>query len=51
MVGDDSRKYLWILSRTPTLDQSTIDQLLKQAQQQGFDAKKMEFIDQGCFKN
>lgn len=51
MVGDDSRKYLWILSRTPTLDQSTIDRLLKQAQQQGFDAKKMEFIDQSCFKN
>jgi Bacterial lipocalin len=51
MVGDDSRKYLWILSRTPTLDQSTIDMLLKQVQQQGFDAKKMEFIDQGCFKN
>jgi len=48
LVGDDSRKYLWILSRTPILDEAIIQQLLKQAQEQGFDAKKMEFILQTC---
>lgn len=48
LVGDDSRKYLWILSRTPELDKSIVDKLLKQAADQGFDTSKVEFTQQDC---
>lgn len=48
LVGDDSRKYLWILSRTSALDKPTIDMLLKQAADQGFDTSKVEFARQDC---
>lgn len=41
LVGNKSRKYLWILSRTPTLDSATYAQLLTKAQSLGFDVKKI----------
>ncbi|GHF24976.1 membrane protein [Kordiimonas sediminis] len=37
VVGDPSRKYLWILSRTPTLPQEQIDALTTKAVQLGYD--------------
>ncbi len=36
MVGTPDRRYLWILSRTPLLDESTYRQLITKAQQLGF---------------
>jgi apolipoprotein D and lipocalin family protein len=36
MVGSPSRSYLWILSRTPTLDARVYQQLITQAESQGF---------------
>ena len=48
MVGDPSRKYLWILSRTKTLPATTIDALLIQAQSLGFDTSKIEHTAQNC---
>ncbi len=42
MVGDESRKYLWILSRTPQLDEIVYNELLKHAQEKGFDISKIE---------
>lgn len=41
MVGAPSREYLWILSRTPSLEQQQIDALKHQAQTLGFDVHKM----------
>lgn len=41
LVGEPGRKYLWILSRTPQMDEATYQALLKQAQSQGFDTSKM----------
>lgn len=38
LVGDPSRKYLWILSRTPDLDEATYARLVSTARAQGFDA-------------
>lgn len=36
MVGTPDRRYLWILSRHPRLDDATYQQLVKQARQLGF---------------
>ena len=41
MVGAPSRSYLWILSRTPVLDQNTINQLKHKAVSLGFDVTPM----------
>jgi apolipoprotein D and lipocalin family protein len=37
LVGSPDRKYLWLLSRQPQLDQTTMEQYLAHARQQGFD--------------
>ena len=42
VVGDESRKYLWILSRTPQMDEATYNNLLKRVQAKGFDVSKLE---------
>jgi apolipoprotein D and lipocalin family protein len=41
MVGDPSRKYLWILSRTKVLDDTIYQQLIQEAQEKGFDTTKI----------
>ena len=42
VVGDESRKYLWILSRTPQMDEAMYNDLLKRVQAKGFDVSKLE---------
>ena len=37
MVGGPDRKYLWILSRTQTMDEATYAKLTAIAQAQGYD--------------
>lgn len=46
LVCGPDYKYLWILSRTPTLPQEKIDALLAQAKAAGFDTSKMIFVKQ-----
>ncbi|HEX8189983.1 MAG TPA: lipocalin family protein [Pyrinomonadaceae bacterium] len=41
VVGDPSRKYLWILSRNPRMDEATYLRLLEAARSQGFDVSRM----------
>jgi apolipoprotein D and lipocalin family protein len=41
VVGDSSRKYLWILSRTPQIDEGLYKQLLANMQRKGFDTTRM----------
>jgi lipocalin len=41
-VGDESRKYLWILSRTPQMDEAVYNGLLKRVQDKGFDISRLE---------
>lgn len=36
VVGDPSRKYLWILSRTPQMDEELYQRLLQKSAKQGF---------------
>jgi apolipoprotein D and lipocalin family protein len=42
VVGDPSRKYLWILSRTPRLESPAYDEALETAQANGFDPNRLE---------
>jgi apolipoprotein D and lipocalin family protein len=47
VVGDPSRKYLWLLSRTPQLDEATYQRLTEAARAQGFDVSKLIRTKQG----
>jgi apolipoprotein D and lipocalin family protein len=41
LVGEPEREYLWVLSRTPTLDEAIYRKLLVSAKAKGFDAGKV----------
>jgi apolipoprotein D and lipocalin family protein len=41
VVGSPDREYLWILSRTPTLDEATYRELTRKIAEKGFDATKL----------
>jgi apolipoprotein D and lipocalin family protein len=47
VVGDPSRKYLWLLSRTPQLDEATYQRLAEAARAQGFDVTRLIRTKQG----
>jgi apolipoprotein D and lipocalin family protein len=46
VVGHPTRQYLWILSRTPTMDKATLDPILARAAQKGFDVTRLEYTKQ-----
>ena len=48
LVGDPSRKYLWILSRSKNLDHSTYSELLDIALTNGFDTDNIIKVNQDC---
>ena len=41
VVGHPSRDYLWILSRTPTLDRATYDGILARLRAQGYEVERL----------
>src|SRR4051794_11504913 len=41
LVGEPSRKYLWILSRDPRLDDRILNRLLERAKQEGYDISRV----------
>ena len=41
VVGTPNRKYLWILSRTPQMDDELFSQLLKSVKSKGFNVNKL----------
>ena len=41
-VSEPTREYLWVLSRTPTVDAATYQALLARLQAKGFDLGKLE---------
>jgi apolipoprotein D and lipocalin family protein len=41
VVGTPNRKYLWILSRTPQMDEKLYSQLVEYAKSKGFDVNKL----------
>lgn len=47
VVGEPSRKYLWILSRTPHMDEETYQILLQRIAKQGYDPSRLVRTPQG----
>jgi apolipoprotein D and lipocalin family protein len=43
VVGHPARKYLWILSRTPTLSPQQLEAALASARAQGFDLARLRY--------
>jgi apolipoprotein D and lipocalin family protein len=41
IVGNPNRKYLWLLSRTPTVSAEVREELLAKARQQGYDTTRL----------
>lgn len=48
LVGDPSRKYLWVLSRTRELDESIYSELMGIAERNGFDSSAVLRIRHDC---
>ncbi len=46
MISGPDLSYFWILSRKPTLDETTLNRLLAQAKEAGFDTSKLIYPDQ-----
>jgi apolipoprotein D and lipocalin family protein len=42
LVGDPARKYLWILARSPSLEDAAYGVLVEEARAQGFDVSRLE---------
>jgi apolipoprotein D and lipocalin family protein len=41
IVGEPKRKYLWILSRTPEMDETTYQEIVKQIREAGYDPERL----------
>ena len=48
LVGDPSRKYLWILSRTKKMEDQDYNHLLEIAKENGFDVSRLMLVEQNC---
>ena len=48
LVGNPSRKFLWILSRTPVMDESLYNQLIGIARDNGFETSSLIKVRQDC---
>lgn len=46
LIGEPSRKYLWLLSRAPTISEDEKKPLLEAATQNGYDTSKLEYVKQ-----
>ena len=46
LVGIKSSDYLWILSRTPSIDDSVKDLVLKEAQRRGYNTSRLIWVEQ-----
>ena len=46
LIGSKSPKYLWILSRTPSLPEETIEHILTIARERGYDTDKLIWVRQ-----
>jgi len=48
VVGTPSRENLWILSRTPKMDEQLYNMLIEKCKVKGFDISKLEITNQEC---
>jgi lipocalin len=42
VVGEESRRYLWILSRAPQMDDAVYKEIIKRVEDKGFEISKLE---------
>lgn len=49
LVGEPSLKYLWILAREKTMDDSTYKMLLKRAIDNGYNVESIIRVEQDCY--
>ena len=50
VVGEQSRKYLWILARTPAMDEVLYQEILARVKDNGFDIGLLKKTDQSCHR-
>ncbi len=48
VVGDPSRRFLWVLSRTPVLDEPTYNEILARLPEKGYDPARLELTPQSA---
>jgi len=46
VVSNPSRKVLWILSRTPSMDEAQYEEIVKHLEERGFDIERLERMPQ-----
>jgi lipocalin len=46
LIGSSSDKYLWILSRTPQLEEKVKNHILEKAKERGYDISKLIWVKQ-----
>jgi lipocalin len=46
LVGSSTPNFLWILSRTPRMDENTYDMLVEEARRRGYDVSRLEKVPQ-----
>jgi apolipoprotein D and lipocalin family protein len=51
LIGDPSRKYLWVLSKEKKLSDAVYAQLLERAKQHGFKVEDLVLVEQNCAQN
>lgn len=51
VVSDPTKKYLWILSRTPEMDAGSYTQILAGLREKEFDTEKLRLTNQDCGRN
>jgi apolipoprotein D and lipocalin family protein len=50
IVGVPSRKYLWILSREPQMEEEALREALEEARIKGYHLEGLRMTDQSCWK-
>ena len=45
LIGSENRRHAWILSRTPLMDEKLKKDIVRELELNGFDTKKLIFID------
>ncbi len=51
LIGGESDKYLWILSRSPQLKDNTLNLILNEATSRGYDTTKLIWVKQRMVQN
>ncbi|MBN2833004.1 MAG: lipocalin family protein, partial [Campylobacterales bacterium] len=46
LIGEPSREYLWILSRSKSIDEATKRKILTKAQESNYDTNKLLWVKQ-----